>query len=64
MSGDYQEEKGKKKAESVQRVLSLGGRVFHTTNLASCMTQFEIAHVTSYEDICVNKAAFSSANSN
>lgn len=65
MSGDYQGERGKKKRQkvSVQCVLSLGGRLFCTANLASCATQFEIAHVSSYEDICVNRSAFSSANS-
>lgn len=65
MSGDYQGEREKKKRQkvSVQRVLSLGGRLFCTTNLASCVTQFEITHVISYEDICVNRSALSSANS-
>lgn len=55
--------KKKRQKVSVQRVLSSGGRLFWTTNLDSCVTQFEIAYVTSYEDICVNISALSSANS-
>lgn len=65
MSGHYHGERGKKKRQkvSVQCVLSLGGRLFCTANLASCVTQFAIAHVTSDEDICVNTSALSRANS-
>lgn len=64
MPGDYQGERGRKMTKTACAVHPfLEGSLFCTANLASCVTQFEVAHVTSYEDICVYGSALLSANS-